>query len=681
MRFAIDTDYLPDDIEAIPSIKEVKLSPTIISLGEDLGKRATLTVTFKDHKHVFAGESYDSGTFWGKFRARYGLKLRGYAIRLITGLVGDALADMEQRHYLIESGDGPTPDGEYQIIAKDVLKLTDGDRAQAPSLSNGFLSTNITAVATTLTLSPAGIGNAEYPAGTSPPTDYVAIGGKEICGFTRSGDVLTITRAQFNTVAQAHEASDRVQLCLEFSAQDPAVIIAQLLVNYANVDQAFVDGATWLSETDNFLGTLYSALIAEPTDVSKLISELIEQAALALWWDDERELIRLQVLRAISTTADEFTPENYMDGSLDVREQPEKRISQVWTYFGKINPLIKDDQIDNYRSNAKTIDDVAEAEYGTPAIKKIFSRWIPAGGRSVADRLNDIQLARYRDPPRRFNFDVMRYAGQEPVLGGGYQLEGQPFQDITGALAQIPIQITRLNPGAAVIELEAEEMLFQAIDADPTDRVLIIDSNFNNYNVRTVHDSLYPAPESGDTVTVIINTGVIVGSTSTALRSFDVGSWPAGVTVNVTVNGRIEGAGGAGGNSTSGTPEAGSLGGPALYPRYSTNLTSTSGQIWGGGGGGGGGNFGGSGNGGGGGAGQVPGAGGSGLASNGSPGTTEAGGAGGISAGSPGGTGGGPGLAGQTSTAAGGAAGAAIDGDSFVTDVGGIGDIRGAQIN
>ena len=78
-RFAVDAGYLPfATIDAIPSIRDVSIDPAMVSLGQDIGQRATVTVTFKDHRHIFAGEAFSSGTFWGKFRARYGLKLRGY---------------------------------------------------------------------------------------------------------------------------------------------------------------------------------------------------------------------------------------------------------------------------------------------------------------------------------------------------------------------------------------------------------------------------------------------------------------------------------------------------------------------------------------------------------------------------------------------------------------------------
>src|SRR4030095_7324982 len=88
---------------------------------------------------------------------------------------GQVPADMETRHYVIESFSGPSNNGEYVLIAKDVLKLADGDRALAPTTSLGFLTADITNVDTTLTLSPAGIA-ASYVR----PFGYASIGGSEI---------------------------------------------------------------------------------------------------------------------------------------------------------------------------------------------------------------------------------------------------------------------------------------------------------------------------------------------------------------------------------------------------------------------------------------------------------------------------------------------------------------------
>lgn len=545
IRFAIDAAYLPDDIECIPCLTAVDFSPSIVSLGVDLGQRASLKAVFKDHPDSDTGPHGDpyladraynpftQGTFFGKFRARNPY-LRGRNLRLIRGVVGQALGAMETRHFIIESFDGPLPDGSFSITAKDVLKLADGDRAQAPVLSNGYLQAGIDDNDMALTLSPTGIGNAEYPA-----SGTAAIGGKEIVTFTRSGDAITITaRAQYNTVAVAHEAQDRFQVCLVYDGEDPADIVADLLETYAGVDAAYIPIAEWLTETDAYLQRLYTTCIPEPTAVSTLLKEVIEQAALALAWDDEAQIIRLQVLRGILTSAQRFTEETTVEGSIESREQADKRISRVWTYFGIINPLRPIDQPDNYRSSAETPDEQSEQDYGAAAIKKIFSRWIPENGRNVAERLNAIQIARYKVPPRRFNFDLWRDGQTEPALLQGARIEAWFIQDDTGAPSEVPIQITRVNPQAERFKIEAEEMLFD-VPADFNDRIVTIDVSTFNFNLRDAYDDLYPEPETGTEARCIVSSGAIVGSTSAASPAFDIGDWPTDAAT---------------GNRTSGSP-------------------------------------------------------------------------------------------------------------------------------
>lgn len=926
LRYAAATHDLPADIDAIPSIAGVSFTPATLSLGKDLGVRATLSVTFKDHRTSDTGPEgdkypetrsynpYDQGTYFGKFRARYPF-LVGRAIRWITGTLGQAIEDMETRHYLIDGFTGPSPDGTYQLTGKDILKLADGDKSQAPNLSDGFLVADITNSQTTAVLSPTGVGDAEYPA-----SGYVCIGGNEVCGFFRdpftvlllnfdglnaavttidesptakavtfhgaaaistaqaaigsasislgiagnwisladsadwtmgtgdfsiecfvyyatvpsgapnaaidnyvwwqqngtvdqhnfgfdgtdfvysvvsgstvrgsyhaahgmsnntwyhwrvsrvgtnvfvhrngvsvalttttaistnavpdvngafniggqsfpgpsfvdgfritkglalsnstasftppaaplalagSGDNIVITRGQFNTVAVAHSAQDRVQLCLQYLAESPADIMYDLFT-YTDVDLSWLPLASWQTECSTFLNRLYTTLITEPTPVTDLLSELIEQAGLVMWWDDVNQQVRLQVLRSVSTDAAVYGDDNIVRGTLTSQDQFDKRISEVWTYYGRIDPTKELDQVNNYRSALLTDDLQSASDYGSAAVYVIYSRWIPAFGRSVASRLNEILLARFRDPPRLLNWKLMRYASAttlDVALGGGYQVSAWAFQDDQGARELVPVQVTRLNPTATMFEVEAEEMLFVQFAGDSNIHTVLVDANVNNFNLRTVHDTLFPAPVSGTVVACIIQEGVIVGSASTSTPAFDVGLWPPGVTVTVTVVGRIQGRGGNGGfNEGNSSTRDGLAGGLALLVRYAINLVVASGEIWGGGGGGGVGGL----NGGGGGAGQLPGVGGGGTpnqtSSSGTNGTTEAGGAGGpIVSGGPainGGQGGGPGLHGENKNnsgvgpnTVGGAAGNAVDGISFVTVVGGAGDIRGAEIN
>lgn len=932
LRFAVPTNYLPLAIECIPSIKSIAFDPAQISLGKDLGQRATLTITFDDHRHSDTGAGFDKyrtersydpysqGTFWGKFAARQPF-VRGRPLRWIVGNTDQALAAMETRHFIIDSFSGPDNNGAFKIIAKDLLKLADGDRAQAPTISNGFLTTDITAAAASFILSPAGVG-AEYPA-----TGYVAIGGSEICGYvhtgggtdtdaftklllhmdhpsngatfvadaspaahgygsvngaghtdtaqkefglsslallsagsyvtfahhadwefgagdftiewwerraaagasqpalardgsttfiawliwsdatnvlfhassngvswdvangvsfgamqtgvwhhfavTRSGttfrlfrdgvqtntftssaslwgsgapfsigraqntnyyngyldevriskgiarwtanftppaapypsgsggtidDTFGIVRGQLGTVATTHSAQDRVQWCLRYEAKPPDIIIADLLQTYAAVEPIYIPAADWAAEISAYLNRLYTATIAQPTSVNTLISELIEQAGLSMWWNDRDQEIGMLVLRGLIYTNYFFNEDNVVADTLQIAEQPDKRLSQVHTYFGQINPLTSLTDKANYRSASHMSDDQSEADYGSPAIKEIFSRWIPPLGRTVADRLGQILLGRFKHPPRKISFSSLRNSTtSEIVLANGYQVQGWPMQDVTGAKETVNVQVTRMRPNPDIIEIETEEVLYPVTAAeDLTKRNIIVDANNYNINLRTAHDLIYPVPTAGITVICTINAGVKVGSTSPGLRSFDVGDWPAGVEIILHIIGRIQGAGGDGGQYT-----AGVAGGPAVYTRYPIKL-SCPGQTWGGGGGGGSGYYiDGSSNiywyGGGGGAGYNPGVGGPGPGgAAGAAGNTEAGGAGG----GYGGAGGGPGLAGAGSTVpagpgfsnnGGGAAGRSIDGVSFCTKgtwdgttfTAGVltGDVRGPQVN
>ncbi len=549
MRFARPSDYLVeagiDIIEA--SITDIEYSPAIISLGEGLGQRASLRVTLRDHPFEDTGDAFDKypesrdywpygrGTFWGKNRARNPY-LRGRPIRKIEGLLGEALGDMETRHLVVESFEGPSLAGRFTLVSKDPLKFAAGDRAQAPLLNTGKLVAGIDADDMSATLTPTGIGDEEYAA-----SGWMNIGGKEVIGFTRSGDVLTITsRHAFGTTAVSHEAGDKCQQCLYVQAEDPADIAYLLFTGYTQTPASYITLADWQAETAAYYRRVNTALIVEPTSVEKLLSELIEQVGLAIWWDDKAQKIRLQVLRAISTDAETFDARNapgeanVEEMTLEVREQPRKRISRVQTFFGLKSPFEPLDEPWSYRSSALTPDLDGEDNDGK-SIKTIYSRWIPFGGLTAAARVNQILLGRYQRAPRHFSFKLSARGDETPELGEGCRIIGLPMQDATGDYENVPAQIIRLNRKADRWEIEAEEMRFVDLseEEDLSVHPITIDASINDINLRSLHDTLFPAPVAKDTVNVVVNTGVIVGSSSTATPAFTVGSWP---TQSVTGN-------------------------------------------------------------------------------------------------------------------------------------------------
>jgi hypothetical protein len=173
---------------------------------------------------------------------------------------------------------------------------------------------------------------------------------------------------------------------------------------------------------------------------------------------------------------------------------------------------------------------------------------------------------------------------------------------------------------------------------------LTISSNTTNFDIHVAAGS----PAVASNITVTINAGVTVGSASATNPALTTGNLPAGSTITIVNNGRIQGAGGNGGSGGTGYTNGtdGGAGGTALLLTQNVTIDNTNGQIWGGGGGGGGSgaywNGEGSdtsGSGGGGGAGAVGGAGGLRpetsqspfTGNNGAVGTATAGGAGGTS--------------------------------------------------
>lgn len=701
LRYAEAAEFLPGDIDCIPSIKSVSYTPQKIDPGVSIGERASVSVTLADHPHsdtdldkYVALRDYDpfeQGTYWAKFRARNPY-IKGRPFRLIMGTLGQSLDEMETRHFLIESTTGPGSSGTFQIIAKDQLKVIDGDRAQAPRKSTGTLLSGIDTDDTGFTLDPAGIGDLEYPAAGTGSI------GEEVMTFTRAGDVLTVVRAQNNTAPEEHSAGDLFQTALVYDDESPADIISDLVLSYSDALSEWVPIDEWRYEVDSYINRVYSTTIAKPTAVKDLVDELIEQAGLVVWWDDISTQIKLRSLRPVAPTAEMITDSQIISSTFKPSEQPNKRASQVWISYSQINPLEDLTRESNYASGVLSFDGQSEIDHGMPAIKKIFSRWIAPFARSTALRLGAQKLSRYRDPPRKFNFSVDRFQNTLQ-LGRGYRVQSWSLQQDTGEPETVNIIITSLEPRFDQFAVEAEEMLFTTQEDLEATKLIVIDQNSLNVNLRDAYDSIYAELADDDEVQIIIEAGIIVGSASPSVVALDVGDWPAGVTLTMQVYGRIEGAGGAGGRFFNADAN-GIGGGSALRTTHAITIDNASGQIWGGGGGGGAGwEERGSSAGGGGGAGYVAGAAGAMIqgpdgvnALNPSgAGTTEAGGVGGSidpvhAENCFGGNGGGPGQAGTGGfsgggehPSTGGAAGNAIEGNSNITWTA-TGDRRGGIV-
>ena len=723
-------------VNKIPSLLSVAIEASRLAGGtgrdSPLGERGKMTAVLLDHpwddalvdkyyaerRTGAAGEpAYDpiqQGTFWPKFRARNPFYL-GRDARLRTGLGGD----IRERHYVLESirgfSRGPT------IVAKDPLKLADDERAQCPRASTGVLLSGITSTATALTLIPGGVG-AEYP-----ESGRASIG-REYVAFTRSGDNITLTSRGLNGVQEAHAESDTFQIAERFEAMTAADIVERLLTEFSPVPDEVMPKSAWDAEMA-FIQNVYTADIVKPTSVKQLIGELAEQAGFGIGWDDLRQEILLVAVKAPESGSSTITDDVIVEGSLDISDAPKKRISRVWTTFGQIDPVSDLEEDSNYRQNAVSVAPGAEdsREFGQPAIRKIFSRWIPQFGLSVALDLNSRLLARFQRVPRDVSFMVYRDRIDDIRMGSVRLFNSTDAQDRFGFPRPFLVRILSVQEDKDLLRVTAEEQI--SIQAPDLPRSVIIANDTQNFNLRTAHDQLFQPAQPGDVVTCVIQSSVVVGSDSASSPAFDTGEWPDGVEIVIEIADTARIAGRAGNAGKGGNAESkqgrdgggGGAGGTALSVAFPVTISNLGTIAGGGGGGGGGGGYyldrgtrfddrilGGGG--GGGGAGRLAGARGergtatgSGTTRNGSPGAAGtltargAGGSGGSTSGDfggSGGLGGNPGLPGANgqvgnggsgsgnrgSGGSGGAAGAAIAGANLITFTE-TGTILGTQIN
>ena len=203
---------------------------------------------------------------------------------------------METRWYVVEDSTGPDAKGNYSFDFKDVLKLCDDDKAQAPAPSQGVLASDITSAAGSLTLAPSGVGDLFYP------SSGLASIGDEVVTYTRSGDSVTLTgRGLRNSKQDEHEAGETFQAALTYSGVGPADIIDDLLA-YTAVPASYYNLAEWTAEMDTYIGRLYSAEIMKPTAVKKLLNELVREVGLIFYSDLKAKKIAVKALRQFIPT-------------------------------------------------------------------------------------------------------------------------------------------------------------------------------------------------------------------------------------------------------------------------------------------------------------------------------------------------------------------------------------------
>jgi len=604
-RFCDQNADLPVGISAIPLLKSVIFASQEITPGKGLGVRGSVSVRLIDAPFpdteidpYWRERTYDTnnqGTFWGKFKARNPF-YENRILRVRRGYLSAnfSWANFIDSIYVIEQLQGISKDDGVTLVAKDILKLADDKKALFPKPSNGRLAADITAIQTSFTLAPSGIGN-EYAA-----NGKVAISG-ELMAFTRVGDVFTVTRGASNTVAESHKLDDTVQQVGIFDGLKVHDVIYTLLTSYSGINTGYINKPAWDAEATAHLAGVFSAEIPEPTGINTLVGELTEQGTCRVWWDEIAQLIQFRAIKPLPTGLPTLSDDShFLTKSIDVKTDTNQRISTVLIYFAQKKPTEKLDELKNYALRVATpnLAAISSLEYGSNLIKKVLSRWFKTTSQGRANALADALLKTYRDPPQVLEFSLT--PALQLKVGDLFYAQTRKMQDFTGAIASVPMEVVYAQPtDKDDIKYKAQ----QVSTAIPTGNIknLIIsvsypNIDFNNLNFYDAFVNEFGVPESGITVNIEILAGLFISASNTSLYAVVVDNrWPSGVTLNLIIRSPIGGRGGDGGiggqfntypSYTQAT--AGTKGGNGLLVNYPINIDNRSFIASGCGGGGGG---------------------------------------------------------------------------------------------
>lgn len=408
-----------------PTVLSVDTAATILTPSQGLGVRASVSITLADHPWTDSGidpylslRGFDpdkQGTFWGRMIARH----RYYENRRIDVLTGflnedgsyDA-ANFMRRSYVISRISGPGASGQVTVEGRDPLSYADGEKAKWPLTSDAVLSSDITDTVTSISISDPSL----------LLTDWWALGQRYLkceqevmratamTGAGTSSVTLTVVRANMPSIydplaniASAHSADATIQACHWFDHQMVYDIVYFLLLTVAKIPVAYLDYAVWKSYFDDqFPNYRFSALVAEPTSVKDLLTEITNLNVL-LFWHDRTQKIAMRALRYTALLGAQLNEDtSIIADSLSVTDDVRNLATRSIIYYDLQWPLALMKELKSFRvvDVQADLEREGSSEYGLVYTRQITSRWLFRENNSLVGEINGLYIRQYKDVRR-----------------------------------------------------------------------------------------------------------------------------------------------------------------------------------------------------------------------------------------------------------------------------------------
>lgn len=449
-RFVTQTTRPIPELSAVPCLKSAKISPEEVQIGRGLSYFGQVSIDLEDFTDddrrddpfysdaSRTPESRVAGTFLGKLMARnpYWTARR---IRLIEGWATGGVwhpSDTITHHFFVRDVQGPS-DGTLKITAAGPLQLLNLGEREAPSASRGYLFADIVAAATTATIEPADRAS-EYDT-----SGYLSIG-DEVVAYVRTGAVLTLTRAQFGTVADDHSAGDTIQQCRAWSNAPVTTILQDVLVDYGGVDPSDLALGEWATEQATWLN-LYdlSGILTKPTKVIDVLQELLETIAGIIWWDDQLGMVRVRAVRPAVSAIGTWTDPFHLTKPVTVKRDLSQRVSRTDALISLRAATRDPKDAASYRIRVVgAAMGEGATEHGSEQLKVIATRWLAANQLTLAERACQQSTLINRDGRLTFQVDVAAKDAARQI-GDVLDLLTKDFIDRNGAKQRTRVVVTK----------------------------------------------------------------------------------------------------------------------------------------------------------------------------------------------------------------------------------------------